>query len=435
MARQAANTQLTALLRQTGWSGQGLANAVNAAGAENGLALRYDRTSVAHWLAGSRPSPTVAALVAEVLSRRLGRMVTLTETGFATPTGRPDSTDDVVTHLVQLGNVAERGTSRRQVYTVAQPALPNMAELATNPPPAARSGERVGTAHVKAANLMLSLFSRTDLAFGGGTALPALSAYLATDVASWLRATTAPSTRARLYTIAARLTYLAGWMCFDDNQQGPGQRYYHTAARLAAIGGDCTCYAAAVRGLSVQAHYLGHHAVALSLAETAMRHARRVPPLEAAFLTGQLAVTEAARGHHAQAHAHMARAARMLDQASADNAAVGSYHIASLLHQQAETLASSGDTKAAIKALTGSLRHRPLAERRARAVTSARLADLYLDTGRLDHACEAWTTLLDDRSQLTSGRVEQAVRTMRARLRPHTRYPPAMSLVKRASSN
>jgi hypothetical protein len=56
MPKRAANTQLTALLHQPPGA-QALASAVNIAGAENGVVLRYDRTSVAHWLSGSRPSP------------------------------------------------------------------------------------------------------------------------------------------------------------------------------------------------------------------------------------------------------------------------------------------------------------------------------------------------------------------------------------------
>jgi tetratricopeptide (TPR) repeat protein len=432
MARRDANTRLTALLRQVGWSGQKLANAVNTAGRENRWVLRYDRTSVAHWLAGSRPSPAVAALVAEVLSRRLGHVVDPDETGLTTA-GTPatkEATADVVAPLVRLG-----GTQHQLIYTIAQLRLPDMTELAAmSPPAAAHNRERVGTAQVRAAALMLSMFSHSDFAFGGGHALPALSAYLATDVASWLRASATPSARARLYSAAAGLAYLAGWMCFDDNRHGTAQRYYHTAAQFAAIGGNTSCYAAAMRGLSVQAHYLGHRDTALSLAEAAMCQARHVSPLEAASLTGQLAVAEAARGRHDIARTHLTRAEHLLDRAPADSAAVAAYHVAALLHQHAETFAASGDTKAAIKVLTASLRHRPPTERRARAITTARLAELHLDAGHIDRACTAWNALLDDRPQLSSGRIEEAVRSMRARLRPHSRHPGALALITRATT-
>jgi hypothetical protein len=336
-----------------------------------------------------------------------------------------------VAHLVQLRST---GGPRKAVYTTTAPPLPGMIELAAASPPPARAAERVGTAHANAAELMLSVFSEMDFSFGGGRALPALRGYLGTDVASWLRAPATPAAQGRLHSAAARLAYLAGWMCFDDNIHGASQRYYRAAARLAAVGGDAGCYAAALRGLSVQAHYLGHHHLAQDLAEAAMRESSHVPRVEAAFLTGQLAVATAAIGDQSAALSHMAEAERMLDRALVQDAPVGGYHVAALQHQSAETLAWVGNGSAAIQALTVSLRHRPPTERRARAVTTARLAELYLDAGWLEHACAAWSTLLDDRPQLFSGRVEQAVRSMRARLRPHSRYPGAQALITRASA-
>ncbi len=53
--RRVANAWLGDLLAEAGWSGAELARAVNALGTLHGLALRYDRTAVAHWLSGTRP--------------------------------------------------------------------------------------------------------------------------------------------------------------------------------------------------------------------------------------------------------------------------------------------------------------------------------------------------------------------------------------------
>ncbi|NBE56085.1 hypothetical protein GUY60_32550, partial [Streptomyces sp. YC537] len=76
------NARLRALLAEAGWSNEQCARAVNAAGAEIGLVLRYDRTSVAHWLTGTQPRPPVPQLLAETLSRRLGRVATPAGAGF-----------------------------------------------------------------------------------------------------------------------------------------------------------------------------------------------------------------------------------------------------------------------------------------------------------------------------------------------------------------
>ncbi|MER5353392.1 hypothetical protein ABT093_24035 [Kitasatospora sp. NPDC002551] len=79
------NHRLRALLDEAALSGEGLARAVNRAGVECGLVLRYDRTSVSHWLAGSLPMEPVPGLLCEVLSRWLGRPVAPEHAGLARP--------------------------------------------------------------------------------------------------------------------------------------------------------------------------------------------------------------------------------------------------------------------------------------------------------------------------------------------------------------
>ncbi len=438
-SRRVPNVELKRLLLQSGWTGQALADAVNRLGAENGIPLHYDRTSVAHWLAGTRPSSRVAGLVAEAFSRQLVRPVGPEDTGLIRPEperrtrGMPTA-QELMGQLVWLGapEVRRRDLLRGVTYSLASMSFPALGDIAAGaPPPDDR--ERIGPAHVEAATLMVSVFSATDMAFGGGAGRSALSAYLANDVAPWLRAAASPSTRAALCAVAARLCYLAGWMCFDDSLHGAGQRYYRHAASLAAEAGDACCYAAVLRSLSVQAHYLGHHRAALDFADNAMRQSRRVPRMEAAFLAGQLSVANAACGDARAALDHLRTAERLLHRAEAADAHVGGYDIAALAHQQAETLAAIGDRPGAVRALGLSLRHRRPGERRARAITSARLAELHLAGGYLDRACGAWSTLLDDRPHLASGRVHQAVQSMRARLRAHARYAPAQRLLTRAS--
>ncbi|WP_369199575.1 tol-pal system YbgF family protein [Streptomyces sp. PU-14G] len=79
---RAPNGALRALLEETEWTQAAFARALARLGAEVGIHLRYDRTSVAHWLRGSRPDPRVQHLMAEALSRRLGRRVTVGELGM-----------------------------------------------------------------------------------------------------------------------------------------------------------------------------------------------------------------------------------------------------------------------------------------------------------------------------------------------------------------
>ncbi len=78
VARQ-PNERLQALIQEAACSNAGLARRVNMCGAEHGLDLRYDKTSVARWLRGQQPRGRPPAVIAEAL----GRTVTIDEIGMA----------------------------------------------------------------------------------------------------------------------------------------------------------------------------------------------------------------------------------------------------------------------------------------------------------------------------------------------------------------
>ncbi|MFB7059247.1 transcriptional regulator, partial [Streptomyces vinaceus] len=82
VARQ-PNERLQALIQEAGCSNAGLARRVNMCGAEHGLDLRYDKTSVARWLRGQQPRGRAPGIIAEALGRKLGRTVTIDEIGMA----------------------------------------------------------------------------------------------------------------------------------------------------------------------------------------------------------------------------------------------------------------------------------------------------------------------------------------------------------------
>ncbi|MEV8531796.1 hypothetical protein [Streptomyces sp. NPDC051211] len=435
------NGQLRTLLTEARWSGQDFARAVNGVAAETGLSLRYDRTSVSHWLAGTRPPAHIAALAAEALTRRTGRRISAADTGLARARPRaepeparspaspiPPAPATPLSTLTTLSSLASLG----EVPVYSSTWRPPGGE---GPPPGEaagpESGERIGVRHIQAAEAVLPVFRSTDLMCGSGLARPALTRYLATTVAPWLRAAAPPSVRHRLLGCTARLAYTAGFLCFDSNQHGVAQAYYRAALRLGQEAGDPGCSAPALRAMSVQAHYLGHRRQAVELAEAAARDAGRLPALQAAFVTGQLAVAEAACGDRRAALTHLGTAGRLLERAAGQTAPIGDYHRAALAHQQAEALAALGDLKGAVAALASSLRHRPAGERRARAVTTARLAELHLDRGHLERACATAHELWDLAPQLDSARVTAAVRRLRARLRVLRTTPVVRTLLDR----
>jgi transcriptional regulator with XRE-family HTH domain len=440
------NTRLRYVLAEAGWTEQELATAVNAAGAEIGVRLSYDRTTVAHWLSGTRPRPPTPDLLAEVFSRRLARQVTAAELGLAaesrdgadgadSPSQRPRN-GDIGSVLIGLHASARPQAASMPAYSLADLELPGWPEAADVPPARRFAGRRsVTVADMDAAEHLARVLAADDAAFGGGHVRRATAAYLAADLAPRLYSRMSTATRRRLFAVATQLSYLCGFMCFDDQLHGLSQRYYRTALRLAAENGDQAGYVIALRAMSVQAYSLGHRRHARNLAETAASGARRIgSPRRQAFLYGQLAVARAADGDRAGALASMADAERRLDQATSASQLTGAYHLASLAHQQAVVQDFLGDRHGAITALDASIRHRPDDERRSRAITLALLADLQLSAGYLDEAVSTWHLFLDDYPYLDSGRATAELRRLRSRVRPLTRNAMARTLLQRASA-
>ncbi|WP_051941214.1 hypothetical protein [Phaeacidiphilus oryzae] len=390
------NGRLRSLLREAGWSGQDLATAVNRAAEGTGLVRRYDRTTVAHWLSGSRPADPVPRLVAEVLTGALGRQVTVADTA-----------------LSARGAPAAPGTP-----------LPSTVSPARH---------RIGPEHVRAAESVLESMLTAVVRTGGDGVREALTGYLSTTVLPWLRVPAAPRVHHALLTAASRLAELTGFSCFDGHLHEPARGYYRTALALGREAGDPQCRALALRALSVQAHHLGRPSRALEYAESAAGEIPRLPDREGGWVAGQFAVAAAGCGDRSTALGQLSRARLLLDRATAAAGRPLASHAAALGRQEAELLCALGDRTGAIRALAGSVRERPPAEQLALAVTRARLAELQLDHGHLERACDTWQRLLDEAAALASARLDAARHRMRSRLLPHRRHPAAAALLARTA--
>ncbi|MFH8337992.1 hypothetical protein [Streptomyces sp. AM6-12] len=450
------NQALRILLAEARWSGARLAREVNALGAAQGTPYRYDRTTVAHWLAGSRPRPPVPQLVALALSRRLDRRVRAEDTGLLAP-GRPspdgESTGegDAVARLDRILH----GTCRCGLVLADPYALPTAAgphepfppiepqppDPATGPAapapafapaPASDPPGRIGMNQVASARELLTLFSRTDSTFGSGAVRVPLRQYLSTTLLPWLRCDMKPAVRRELFTVAAQLAYLCAFAHFDMNHHVAAQRLYLTSIQLAAEAGDPVGRALGLRGLSVQAHALGRFAEAQDLAENAVHiGVRYVPPHQQAFLYGQLAVARAAAGGSGAAGL-LTSAERCLERSASGATSVGAFHQGSLALQQAVVARSAGDLNAAVRAFQLSRRYRPAEEWRSAALAAAELAETQLSAGHLDQACNTWQDFLDVYPHIHSARADDRLRALHAALRPHSAHPAAAAVLARA---
>ncbi len=98
---------------------------VRRVAAENGEVLRTNKSAVAHWVEGACPSGRSGRYVAEALSRRAGRVVSMAEIGLD-PGELVAVVEDPVAAVIELGraDVDRRLLLIASTFTVAGVAMP-----------------------------------------------------------------------------------------------------------------------------------------------------------------------------------------------------------------------------------------------------------------------------------------------------------------------
>ncbi|MFE0422575.1 tol-pal system YbgF family protein [Streptomyces sp. NPDC058953] len=436
MARNAPNERLKELLLEANWTARELAQAINSEGSAQSRHLRYDRTSVAHWLRGSRPRPPVPQLAAAVFARRLRRPVLPDDTGLAQDDAEPgqdaepkekDPEGDPLTRLISLTRADVLPTTRsaltRMIYTPAAVAPPTWS--AKRAPFPARSGTG-GPAAADARGLeeMASVFARQMDHRGGGHARSALAAYLTDDAAGLLARSSDEAQRRDLLTHTAELSHLLAKMTFDTDFHALAQSYLLTALDLSHQAHDRRTYAITLRALSLQALERGHPQAAADLADAAVRTAPQdISGDTRAFLLAQRALTHAHGRRHHEALTDLIDAERHHTPDTESQGPFATYPRAGFHYQRGEILLALDELPQALRAFDSSTRHRRPHGHRQTALTQARRAETLLRLGHLDAACKAWGTFLQHYPLLRSARADSALARLQAHLRPYTRHP------------
>ncbi|XIE79675.1 transcriptional regulator [Streptomyces sp. SBR177] len=440
VARQ-PNERLQALIQEAGCSNAGLARRVNMVGAERGLDLRYDKTSVARWLRGQQPRGRAPGIIAEALGRKLGRTVTIDEVGMANGRNLASGVGlqfapTVLGAIEQVCELWRSDVGRRDFLsgsTVAASALvePSRDWLITGADPhvARHAGARVGPSDVAAVRAMTSALVDLDRKFGSGHVRPVLVHYLNSVVSGMLSGSYREAVGRELFAAAARLTELAGYMAVDTGQAGLAQRYYIQALRLAQAAGD-RAYGGYVLAASMShlAAQLGNPREIAQLARAAQEGARgQVPPrAEAMFLAAE------ARGHallgDVRAFAQVAaRAEEALDRADPesgdDPSWIAHFDEAYLADELAHCHRDLGQAREAALAAERSLAGHPESRARRRAIGLALLAAAQVQAREVEQACHTGARALDLIGTLRSSRGVEYLGDLRERLEPYAAEP------------
>ncbi len=391
MPKGTRNELIAALQQEAQWTNGDLAREVNRLGTLHGLALRYDRTAVAHWLTGSRPRPPVPDLVADVLTRRLGRLVTVEQTGLAAATHlvpHPLGSHSHPAVLLAEHAAADTAPGRRSAAALPVFAAGEISAELAEPvwlPSAPVSTDRSATAlrleHVG------SFFFEHIQRYGALSVRSSLAYYIADEVPRILVAPGAPAERPDVLTALARLSHVQAAVAADSGHPGLAQRYYQQSLRLSRRAGARTDHAITLRALATLAGSIGDDRLALGLTSRALDIAGpSATPVTLSFLLSGRAVVLARVGARSDALEALAAARRWNQESDVGGSPFETYAGASLHYQEGQMLKALGAVSEQREALLISLRSRPVEHRRALALTHSQIALGLLLAGGWDQA-------------------------------------------------
>ncbi|MFD4986570.1 transcriptional regulator [Streptomyces sp. NPDC058374] len=440
VARQ-PNERLQALIQEAGCSNAGLARRVNMCGAEHGLDLRYDKTSVARWLRGQQPRGRAPGIIAEALGRKLGRTVTIDEIGMANGKNLASGvglqfSPTVLGAIEQVCELWRSDVGRRDFLsgsTVASSALvePSRDWLISVPDGqvSRQAGPRVGQSDVAAVRAMTQALVDLDHQYGSGHVRPVVVHYLNSVVSGLLAGSYREAVGRELFSAVSRLTELAGYMAVDTGQPGLAQRYYIQALRLAQAAGD-RGYGGYVLAASMShlAAQLGNPREIAQLARAAQEGAkgRATPRAEALFHAAE-ARGHALLGDASAADASMGRAADSMEQAGTESADdpvwISHFDPAYLADELAHCHRDLGRPAQAARYAEQALAGHPVTRVRRRAIGLTLLAAAQVQERDIERACHTGTRAAELLGTLRSSRGTEYLDDLQQRLTPFQDEP------------
>lgn len=445
-AGREANERLRAVMEAAGCSSTGLARRVNACGAEQGLDLRYDKTSVARWLQGQQPRGRAPEVIAEALTRKLGRTVTVDDIGMSVARGAAPTVglrfEPTVAGALQqacalwrsdtkYGNLGARERLATSVlvqasrdWLIAEPDR----DIAVEGLPA------VGPGDVAAVRATTAAFSDLDHRFGSGNTRLVAVRYLDSVVSELLAGPYRESTARLLFEAVARLTELTASMTVDTGQFGLAQRYYIQALRLAQAAGD------RLFGGYVLASGMGHVALQLGNASETVQLARvaregtrqRITPASQVVFHLTEARGHALLGDVAACERSAGQAREVLEEGGSEDHEPPDWsgHIdrAHMAQELAHCYHDLGRPETALRWIREALREDTPDRPRRRVLRLLLLASVELDLGEVERSCGHAAQALASMRGIRSAQCTKRLEDFRSRLVALGRHEEARAL-------
>ncbi|MFE4669406.1 hypothetical protein ACFRI7_31750 [Streptomyces sp. NPDC056716] len=428
MAQRLPNVRLRDAIAESRWTYAALAHAVRQVAAENGEALRTNKSTVDHWIAGAVPSGQTGRYLTIALSRRLGRPLAPQDLGLPAPDGWENDSiglslaDDPLEALMPIwrGDLDRRRFLSGAAYSVAAAVLPleHVTDIASRAAKA-RTGARVGHADVAAVRDMITMFAVMDERHGGQHGRSALVQYLMTDVAALCRGRFGSEDDHRhMLSAAAVGVHQAGWRAYDGGEQGLAQRYYLQSYALAHESAITGHDAFVMRTMSQQGMKLHRPEHCLALAETAVGrvHGRVDTQTEALFaITHAHALAKA--GQRREAVREVERARTALGSAKGDDVPFWALSWgppdATVRSRTAKVFETLGDRRRAAAMYGAAASSRPPGYERIIALDLVAQAEMQAAEGNIEQACTTWGRAIDHMDGVQSSRTRKAVSNIR----------------------
>ena len=458
------NEKLGTVLALAGISNAGLARRVNDLGAQRGLTLRYDKTSVARWVSkGMVPQGAAPHLIAAAIGQKLGRPVPLHEIGLADADPAPEvglafprdvgQAVRTATELYRLdlagrraggGGIWQSLAGSFAVSAYATPAsrwliTPADSSVARDASPSEGSAAPLKVGHSDVQKLREAAVDarRWDSKYGGGDWRSSMvPECLRVEAAPLLLGSYSDEVGRALFGASAELTRLAGWMAFDTGQQEAAQRYYIQALRLARAAADVPLGGYVLASMSLQATYRGFGDEGVDLAQAALERNRGLATARTMSFFRLVEARAHARAGDAQAAGAALKSAEGWLERSRegdnDPSWLGFYSYDRFAADAAECYR---DLKAPrqVRRFTEQALSKPTEEFvRSHGLRLVVSAVAELESGNLDAACEQGVRAVEVAGRISSARTTEYVKDLLHRLEPYGDEPRVVELRERA---
>lgn len=266
-------------------------------------------------------------------------------------------------------------------------------------------------------------FRAADLQVGGGHLYASVLRYLQRDIAPKLFGTEEGPGNADIFSAAAALTEMAGWMAHDAGQDQQATQHFSRSLALTQISGDHQLGAHVLSSMSHLANHRNQPQEAITLAQrgqTVLESAPPNPGLKARLLTME-ARGLAGLGESSATIKLLIQAESSLAKTPADTPSpwVSQFDAGSFASEAARCTRQLGDWNETKRQAEQIIRLRPSGRTRSRAFGQLTLTTVLLAQSRYDEACSLAQEVLDSTQALGSFLVIQQLLNLSDSLQPH----------------